>query len=410
MLPVILIRLLWLSLRIPGYRRNWSGRFGYGPENVSEEKIIWIHAVSVGEVKAASRLILAVETALPDYRIVVSTTTPTGKITLQKEFGDRVSHFYIAYDVPLFVRRMLQRLKPAICVLMETEIWPNLYHQCNSQNIPLLIANARLSGSSFRGYQKLAGLTQTTLQHVNLVLAQSAADAERFIALGCAAERVEVTGNLKFDLSTDLVSVPGLLEPFNKVVEGRFTWIAASTHEGEEEIILAAHEKLISMAGNALLIIAPRHPQRFDKVAALCSQHRFVTKRISEISDESQDIEVVLVDSIGELQKIFPLAKIAFVGGSLVPAGGHNMLEPASMGLPVLSGPAFQNFLEIAELLEKSGAMQVVNDRDSLVEALSGLMDDERLRESMGEKGRQVVKTHSGASQKTIKHIQAMLS
>ncbi len=400
-----------MSLRVPGYRERWLERLGRIPGYGKNERVIWIHAVSVGEVKAAVELIKSLQKEFPEHRVVVSTVTPTGKMTLQKEFQEEIGHFYFPYDVPIFLNHMLDQLRPSACIVMETEIWPNLYRLCHQREIPIVIANARISPGSFRGYRRLPSLASRALECVDLVLAQSAGDAERYITLGASARRVVVPGNLKFDISIENNVRTPFQENVQKFIGPKIAWIAASTHEREEDIILEAQRCISSKIAGSLLIIAPRHPQRFEKVAALCIRKGFRLKKLSGIGQgqADEDTQVLLVDSIGELNQLFPLTALAFIGGSLVEAGGHNMLEPAAHGIPVITGPHYANFLEIGNLMLQTGALKVINDRHDLVSVASDLLADPQAREKMGNSGRQILEQHSGATQKTVEHIKTVL-
>ncbi len=408
---MFLVRLFWLSLRVPGYRERWPERLGHIPDYSKNGGLIWIHAVSVGEVKAAVELIKALVKEFPGHRVVVSTVTPTGKTTLRKEFQEEICHFYFPYDIPGFMIRMLERLRPSVCIVMETEIWPNLYRLCKQKDIPIVIANARISPSSFRGYRRLSSLAREALESVSLVLAQTAGDAERYMTLGAPPGRVEVPGNLKFDLPVENNLKNPLKGDVQSFISSKIAWIAASTHDAEEEIVLEAQQHISSDIENSLVIIAPRHPQRFEKVAALCTRKGFRLQKLSGLGqgEGDSDPQVLLVDSIGELDQLFPLATLAFIGGSLVEAGGHNMIEPAAHGIPVITGPHYVNFLEIGNLMLEGGALKVVNNNHELASTVSALLRDSKARDEMGKCGRQILQQHSGATQKTVEHIKKVL-
>lgn len=410
LLPVFLIRLFALSFSMPAYRSRWRERLGYVPSPPAGNPLIWIHAVSVGEVQAATTLIRLIDEQLPSCSIVVSTVTPTGADTLKKHFQDRYTHFYLPYDLPGVVERMLQRLMPDICIIMETEIWPNLYYYCKQRNIPVVIANARLSVNSLSGYKKVPTLVARTLAYVDRVVAQSKVDATRFHELGCNWDNIKISGNLKFDVSPVSEGKPSLQENPRLGIASRPVWVAASSHEGEEELILDAYEWVLKEYSNCLLILAPRHPQRFDKVASLCRERGYSLNKLSEIEVEEGSVQILMVDSIGELHQLFPLADAAFIGGSLVAGGGHNMLEPAAYGKVVLTGVNYSNFQEVAELMLSAKAMFVVNDPKELAEKLLLLLADDKLRTEMGENALQVVKNNSGAARMTVEIVQELLS
>ena len=394
--PLVILRLLILSIRNPDYRKRWTERFGFTSLPSSENKILWIHAVSVGEVQASKPLVHQLQKQYPQLQIMVTTMTPTGAKTVQQQFGDTVIHKYIPYDLPVSVKRFLLLVKPVMLIVMETEIWPNLYYQCNRKNIPVIIANARLSRKSFTGYHALGRFTAVTLSYVSHVLAQGQVDADRFEMLGVAKSRIIITGNLKFD-----IRFPGSIREQAQVIRrylsvNRPVWISASTHEGEEKILLNAFQKVIKNHPDCLMIIAPRHPERFEMVTNLSIKHGFNTLRKSQHQPISSDTKVFILDTLGELPVFYAASDIAFVGGSLVNHGGHNMLEPASLGVPVITGPYISNFEEITDMLVASGAAWVIHDPEQLVDRINLLLIDANLRYSAGENGKKLVESNRG--------------
>lgn len=365
--PLIVLR-LWLKGRLqPAYRQRIGERFGAVPVH---PVAVWVHAVSVGESLAALPLIEALITRHGSGQVWVTTTTPTGSERVLAALGTRVLHSYAPYDLPWIVARFLDRARPGQVVVMETELWPNLFAALRRRGIPLTIANARLSPRSFAGYSRVPGFTRSVLGKVTTVAAQSALDAERFTALG--APCVEVLGNLKFDLA--LPEIPQALTARIAALSNaaRPVWAGVSTHAGEEETLLTAHRMLLQQQPDALLILVPRHPQRFDEVARLIAAQGFNMARRSqfEVAEPAAAISVLLGDSMGEMMAYLAAAQLAFVGGSLVAVGGHNVLEPAAIGLPVLFGPHMHNFLAARELLLDAGAAREVGDADALVQAL----------------------------------------
>ncbi|MCB1768614.1 MAG: 3-deoxy-D-manno-octulosonic acid transferase, partial [Candidatus Competibacteraceae bacterium] len=322
--------------------------------------------------------------------------------------GERVQHVYAPYDLPSVVRRFLHRTQPRLAIIMETELWPNLLRQCATAGIPTLIANARLSERSARGYARIPGLTASMLQDITLIAAQGESDARRFRALG--APRVEVTGNLKYDLKIpDDLREQGRQFRRKWLGENQPVWIAASTHSGEDEQILRAFIRVRSSWPNLLLVLTPRHPERFDNVAALCREQGFNLIRRSEQRPCTPDTAVFLGDSMGELLLFYAAADLAFVGGSLVPTGGHNVLEPALLGLPVLFGPHMFNFAEASQqLLEAKAAWQVM-DVGELAVTLDWLLADLQQGRDAGQRGRAVVERHRGALAALLAHIKAMI-
>ncbi len=394
--PFVLLKLLYRSKKAPAYRQRWRERFAlYSPPD--EPGVIWFHAVSVGEAEAAFPLIQAIQNRYPEQPILVTTTTPTGSARVKAVFEESVRHVYFPYDLPDVVCRFLKHFKPRIAVMMETEIWPNLFHQCHQQKIPLLIINARLSDRSTQGYRKLAQFTQETLSHVSHIATRSENDASRFISLGASPDNVSIAGNIKFDLKLPA----SLLEQAEFTRQSLFlhrpVWIAASTHEGEDEQVLSAFIKLRRNLPQALLVLVPRHPERFDKVASLCKQQKLnIIKRTDGIPCDEKT-NVFLLNTMGELKLFSAASDVAFVGGSLVPTGGHNVLEPAAAGVPVLFGPHMFNFQEIADLLLKAGAAIQVGDDESLSTEAEKLLQHAEIRSEMGEKGQLFVEENRGA-------------
>ncbi|WP_295877879.1 lipid IV(A) 3-deoxy-D-manno-octulosonic acid transferase [uncultured Zhongshania sp.] len=409
-LPLVLLRLLWRGWQAPAYRHRIAERFGFF-QAPAQKHGLWIHAVSVGESIAAAPIIeyfLAEHPALP---VVVTTMTPTGSERVKAMFGERVFHVYAPYDLPDAVSRFLKRVQPSVAVIMETEIWPNMVCQTASKGIPVLLANGRLSERSARGYGRLAALTRAVFSQFSQVVAQSADDGARFVALGVAAENLTVSGSIKFDLA-----IPSLLRDQARELReqwfgARPVWIAASTHAGEDEILLAAHKALLAKQANALLLLVPRHPERFSKVAELITAAGFSLQRRSEYRQGNSviDAQVILGDTMGELLLLLGCSDIAFVGGSLIEHGGHNTLEPAAWGLPVLSGPSDFNFSEISALLQGAGGLRTIVDAEDLAETLQGLMADSQRAEQQGAAAKQVVDNNRGALQRLLTVIEQAL-
>lgn len=406
-LPLALLRLYWRGRHDAGHRRRWRERLGFFPPLPSG--CLWVHAVSLGETRAALPLIRALLERYPDQPLLVTTTTLTGSRQVREALGERVLHVYAPYDLPGAVRRFLRQTRPRLAVIMETELWPNLLRQCAVAGIPTMIANARLSERSARGYARIRRLTASMLRDVTLIAAQAEADADRFRALG--APRVEVTGNLKYDLSLpDDLPERGWQLRRELLGEERRVWIAASTHAGEDEQILAALVLLRPRWPELLLLLVPRHPERFDGVAALCRQQGCKLVRRSEQRACAPDTAVFLGDTMGELLLFYAAADLAFVGGSLVDTGGHNVLEPALLSLPVLFGPHMFNFTEASQrLLEAEAAWQVTNAA-ALATAVDRLLADPELRRTIGQRGRAVVERHRGALAALLRCIETLQS
>jgi 3-deoxy-D-manno-octulosonic-acid transferase len=395
--PLILARLLWRGRREPAYRRRWRERLAwYGPAGPAARGAIWFHAVSVGEAEAAFPLIRAMARRFPGTPILVTTTTPTGSERVRAVLGEAVAHVYLPYDLPGAVGRFLARFQPRLSVVMETEIWPNLYRACALRGIPLAIVNARLSERSAKGYAKLGGLTRQTLAQVRLVAAQTEADAARFVAVGARPEAVAVPGNIKYDLELpeDYARQGAALRA--ALFGGRPVWIAASTHEGEEALVLRAFARLREDCPDLLLVLVPRHLPRFDPVAGLCQAGGWRLARRS-LGEGAAGAEVFLLDTLGELRLFYAAADIAFVGGSLVPVGGHNILEPALAGLPVVFGPHMFNFKDAAARLREAGGAAQIDDADGLARQVGAWLRDPQARRQAGENGRRFVETGRGA-------------
>lgn len=369
--PFIVLR-LWLKGRVqPAYRQRIGERFGRVP---AQPVAVWVHAVSVGESVAALPLIEALIQRHGERRVWVTTTTPTGSERVVAALGERVIHSYAPYDLPHVVARFLNRAQPQQVVVMETELWPNLFQALRVRGIPLTIANARLSPRSFKGYSRVAGFARSVLANVTTVAAQSALDAERFTALG--APNVQVIGNLKFDLALPAEPHPLTANIARLWPCHRATWVAVSTHAGEEDVVLEAHHRLLGHDPYALLILVPRHPQRFDEVAARIRAQGMAFERRStlaahpDVSGQRHPTPVLLGDSMGEVMAYLAASQLAFVGGSLVLVGGHNVLEPAALGLPVLFGPHMHNFLDARALLLAADCAREITDADSLAAVL----------------------------------------
>lgn len=410
-LPLVVLRLLWKSRELRGYRQRIKERFGFVAA-VPSGVAVWVHAVSVGEALAALPLLRKLIHQHGPGQVWVTTTTPTGSERITEVLGDQVRHSYLPYDLPIPVRRFLGRVQPRQVVMMETEIWPNLFAALERRAIPLTIANARLSPGSFSGYSRVPRFAAQTLARVTTVAAQSEADGERFKRLG--APRVQVLGNIKFDvhLPEDQIALGRKL----RLALGaeRPVWIAVSTHEGEEDAALTAHAQLLGAYPDAVLLLVPRHPQRFDAVAERCAHYGAMPARRSALDRKLDSLEpgsltqpVLLGDSMGEMFVYLAAADIAFVGGSLATIGGHNVLEPAALGLPVVFGPYMYNFEAAKALLLDVGAALAIEDETGLPAAINWLFGhpDEGL--AMAEAGRDAVDANRGALERLLALLNA---
>lgn len=406
LLPFVLLRLLWRSVASPAYARRWAERFGFFPALTTHKKVVWLHTVSVGEFLAALPLIRRLQ-ADERLQLVITTTTPTGSERVRATLGDSIFHVYAPYDLPDVLARFLKRVKPSLYLVMETELWPNTLAVCAQRNIPTLLINGRLSEKSARGYARFGALTKPMLQNLSRAAIQNPTDAARFVVLGLPNAHVIVTGNIKFDLSLsdDLRVQAATLKTQLSNNGQRLVLIAASTHQGEDEIILDAFAQVrassFAAARTAVLVLVPRHPERFERVGQLCVSRGFSTVRRSEHSwNDANDI--LLGNTMGELMLMFGASDIAFVGGSLVPNGGHNFIEPAAWGLPLVSGEHLFNFAEVARLLTDAGALTTVNSDRALADEFIRLLGDESLRMQSGTAALQVAVDNRGALDKTL--------
>lgn len=393
--PIALLIQVWRGLRDPSYRGGRGERFGFGEQ--LDGRTIWIHAVSVGEVQAAGPLVAQLLERHPGQRLVLTTVTPTGRARARQLFGDRVHLRYVPFDLPGSVRRFFDRVRPRLAIILETELWPNLYAECGRRGVPLVLASARLSPRSVGWYRRLVPLFRQALSNGIVIAAQSEADAERFRSIGASSERTHVAGNIKFDFEPPPEVEARGRRWREENAPGRMIWVAGSTHEGEEEMVLDAHRRVLERFPQALLVLVPRHPNRFDSVRELLARRHEAAAFRADRSGIAASTAVVLGDTMGELMMFYAASDVAFVAGSLVPIGGHNLLEPASIGLPVLTGPHNFNSEEIAQLLLDAGAARVVTDPLQLAHSVSGLFADPARRAAMGEAGKAVLDANRGA-------------
>ena len=395
------------------YREGLMERLGRVRIRVEPTKpVIWLHAVSVGEVLAVSRLVSELDRAFPDHSLVVSTTTRTGQELARGRFG-AARVFYCPLDLPWAVRAYLEVLQPRLLILAETEFWPNLLSSCFRRGIPVAVVNARISDRSWPRYRRLRVLWQPILSRLSRVLAQSEIDAQRLRAIGCRPEVVSVAGNLKFDVrvveDAEATSLLKFLAPSPRIL------VAGSTLEGEETALIAAHKSICHTNRSFITVLAPRHPERFEMVAAMLQSSGVKWFRRSEWKGKAfkelkpfDGGEIVLLDSIGELASVYSIAAVAFIGGSLVPAGGHNPLEPAQFGVPIVMGPHYENFRAIADDLLAHQAMRIVTG-DELSSALVELLEDRPGAKVTGARARQVFEHQAGATERCVEAVRVLL-
>lgn len=405
----VVLRLLLLSRKNPTYRQRIGERFGLVRPLVSDKKIIWIHAVSVGETQASAALVDQLKQQYPKYQILFTTTTPTGAEHVRRIFDASISHRYFPYDIPICTQLFLNRIKPQILLVMETELWPNLFHQCKQQSIPVIIINARLSERSAKRYAMAKILTSQLLQNVSVIACRSEQDAARYKMIGAASGQLTVTGNIKFDQIVQAKDHNTNIQERQQLFQKRRVWIAASTHAGEEQIVLGAHLQLLNSHPDAVLILAPRHPERGDEIENLIRASGFSVVRRTTNQPMSAVEAVYLLDTLGELSSFYQYADIAFVGGSLVMTGGHNLLEPAALGRPLLTGPHLFNFQEISDLLVSSNALQIISNQSDLALKLEEIFLSDEIRFAMGSKARQVVQDNQGSVKKVMKLLDEFL-
>jgi 3-deoxy-D-manno-octulosonic-acid transferase len=405
--PAAFAATLLRAARDPAYRTHLGERFGLGRRLPVPS--IWLHAVSVGEVAAAAALVRALRQRHPAVPIVLTTATPTGRAQAATLFGAAVEVRFLPYDTVGSVRRFLERIRPRAAIIMETELWPNLLHECGRRGVPVLFASARLAARSVPRYRRFGALFSSGL-HNAWVAAQSSADAGRFVALGADPARTHVVGNLKFDTQLGETVTENGRELRRRYLGARPVWTAGSTHEGEEDLLLDAQVELERAVRGALLVLVPRHPQRFEGVAALLERRGLVFDRRSRSETVRPEAQVLLLDVMGELTTCYAASDVAFVGGSLVPVGGHNLLEPAALGVPVITGPHTQNGPEIARLLIEAGGALEVADGVALAAAAGRLLADPALRERMGENARRFVEAHRGSLARLLALIEPLLA
>lgn len=408
--PYVCLRLFVRGFGNRAYWRRLPERFGFIPR-LEAAHVIWVHAVSVGEVRAAAPLVRALLERYPGHRLVVTAMTPTGSATVTQLFGDRVAHCYAPYDYPAVVRRFLARAHPALTLILEKELWPNLIHACRARGIPVCVANAQLGEASLRSWRRLGRLADSTFGAMNAYAAQSQADAQRLIAAGARPEAVHVVGSIKFDLALP-PELPAQAAALRRDWgAGRPVWLAASTHEGEEDAVLRAHVELRRRFPDLLLVLVPRHPERFGAVAKLCERAGFaVARRSVQRGALAPAVDVLVGDTLGELPLFYGACDAAFIGGSLVPAGGHNFLEAAAVGTPFVFGPDMHNIEAIAALAVERGAGTQFSHGGQMADAIGGLLADAGRRERAGAAGRRLVTENRGALARTLALIEKALA
>ena len=414
-LPFIFLKLWLRGAKIPSYRQRWLERLAFFKTPIfSEDKDntrLWIHTVSVGEFIAAKPLIQHY-LQVPNTSVIITTMTPTGSEQVIKTFDKQVTHIYAPYDLTHIVNRFLRKIQPHIYVVMETELWPNTIHCCKKKHIPVIIANARLSEKSAQGYARVRQLSHPMLKNITCVAAQNHTDASRFLSLGLSKNNVNVTGSIKFDLEIDQATIEQAHRLRQLIHQDgkHLIWIAASTHHGEDDIILKAFARIKKIQPHCRLILVPRHPDRFNDVHNLCLQQPFVTlKRSQQIQTDkalnNPNFDILLGDTMGELLTLFGCSDFAFIGGSFVNNGGHNSIEAAAWGLPIIAGPSTFNFQEITRLLQQASALTIVNNEEELSRKIEELCHNVERRTQEGHAAKKVAEENKGALHQLISII-----
>lgn len=402
--PLVLFFMWMRGFKAPNYRKRLGERYGfYGNLTPPKAQGIVIHAASVGEVIAATPLVRRIQQDYPELSITFTTVTPTGSDRVKAAFGDSVTHCYLPYDLPCAINRFIDFVQPKLCIVIETELWPNLIQQLSRHNIPFIVANARLSARSAKRYGKVRARLQRMWSQISLIAPQDQISGKRFLELGYPKEKLKLTGNIKYDLTISETLLEQIRVLHQQWAEDRQIWIAASTHEGEEEIILQTHRQLLKKYPDLLLLLVPRHPERFNPVAELIEKEKFNFIRRSSGDLPSAEIQVILGDTMGEMMLMYGISDIAFVGGSLVKHGGHNPLEPLAFKIPVISGKHTFNFPEVFRMLvEVQGVLEVNSTADSLERAVEALLNSQEARERLGNAGYEVLIENRGALQRLL--------
>ena len=410
--PLFVLRLLVKSVNEPGYRRQWWRRFALGmPSRVrSGDGLIWVHAVSVGELLAVAPLVERMLQEWPDKAVLITNTTPTGSEQTQKLFGNRVEHTWFPFDTPLVTGAFLRHWSPQLVVMVETEIWPNVMASAHEQGIPVALVNARLSARSARGYARLGDFTRETLKGFSLIAAQSKSDDRRFRRIGAEPDAMQVVGSIKFDI--DLAARRGQLEVIKSElgsdIQSRPLWAAASTHPGEEQLVIDAYQALTQRGIATRLLLAPRHPNRTADIIKLLERASLSYQRRSDKMPINADTDILIIDTLGELSAFLGLADAAFIGGSLVPRGGHNPIEAAAWGCAVITGPHVINFATIVRDMERGGAIRVVVDQKELADRLASVWEGDKM-DSDAKRAQTFIETRRGATRRQLDLLKALL-
>ena len=404
LLPFLVLFWFAKSLLNKSYLDRLTQRFGFCYPKLNSGSI-WIHAVSVGEVQASIPLVNELKLHYPYKEIIITTVTPTGSKQVKNIFKDAVETSYIPFETNFAIKNFFNSIKPSVALIMETEIWPNLYKECGTRGIPLILVSARISEKSLINYKRFLPLFRDTLSHGILIAAQSQIDADRFLALGASKDRTWIMGNIKFDfkLPEEILTKAKIYR--SKIFPRRHIWIAASTHEHEEEIILEAHKNISKKIGNLLLILVPRHPERFAKITQILKEDNWIYSKKSDDQDIPESCQVLLIDTIGELLFFYACSDVAFVGGSLLPVGGHNLLEPAAIGLPIITGAHTFNQKEMTDRLAQVNALRIAHNANSLSSDVIFFLTNTEESKNAGQRGKLIVESNKGAIKSLMKRL-----
>jgi 3-deoxy-D-manno-octulosonic-acid transferase len=406
-MPIVLVRLLIRSIRLEGYRKHLPERFGFVPK--ASQPCIWFHAVSVGESIAAVPLVKRCLEVYPTCRIVVTNTTPTGRDRTQAALKGRVENYYIPYDIPGALKRFIRRMQPKLLVLMETELWPNLLYYAKQHQINVVLANARLSERSASNYASAPYFTKDMFLQLDFVAVQADADNKRFMTLGVDKSKIETVGSVKYDLAIPDSVMKEADELRKEIGVDRPIWVASSTHAGEEEPVLAAHKKVLEKFPTAMLVLVPRHPNRFDIVAGMLEKSAWRFVRRSHAKADYANAQIFLGDTMGEMLMFNAMSDVVFVAGSFAPIGGHNTMEPAAFAKPVLQGPVWHNFVKATQLLTEANAIIEVKDSNALADTLCDLFANPDKAIELGQRAKAVIDANRGSVEKQFQIIEKYL-
>ena len=404
-IPIVYLKKLKQSLKNVNYRQRWAERFAHTPLRLKD--CVWIHSVSVGESLSAEPLVKKLLQDYPNERFIITTTTPTGSDVITRLYSSypNVHHMYIPYDVQSFVNNFFVKVNPKLFIIIETEIWPNILNKCFKENVPVIITNARLSKRSLRNYKKMPFGKEMLFSNISHISTQTEKDAKRFCSLGVPKNKITITGNLKYSMTTP-ENLDDKMTHLKESIKDRPVWIAGSTHQGEEEAVLQAHKEILKTQPSCLLIIVPRHKERFTKVEKIISNHHLSLQKRSSFKNEIHShTQVYLGDTMGELLHLYHVSDITFVGGTLIDNGGHNLLEPAALNKPIISGTSLYNFSQISKALIRNKALKRVKNANELSKEILFLFNDPKELKQMAENSYKTFQDHSNVLEQQYNEI-----